>query len=106
MTPPILFHGEIRHQTTHIEKLGSTQCPYHQHHLGHFLSPLLLLPTKTLAPPCHRQHPCKRNSDGGVPNSAAASNGAYQRSKSTDVNPPKSAFPAAAVVIELTDDVK
>ena len=62
--PPILFHGEIRHQTTHIKNKGQPSSVPIDTNIVDTFSPPLSLPTKTLAPP-HRQHPCERNSDGG-----------------------------------------
>ena len=112
--PPKLFHGLIRHQTSHIKKLGSPSDPITTITMCTFSLPPLA--------PHHHQNPCAPVTDithaSGIvaaqsPNSATATKGAHQHRKLTVVDPPNgiraahvpTAFPVAAIVTELPDDV-
>ena len=97
------------------QKLGSTQqCPYQHQHCGHFFSPPSCSQPKPLRPLINNIHASAIVMVGAL-NLATASNanGAHRRSKTIVVDPPKglraahvpTAFPTAAAVTELPDDV-
>jgi hypothetical protein len=82
MPPPILFHGEIWHRTSHIKNLGQPSVPIDTNIVDTF-SPPPLSPNQI---PCT---PSPTTPMRGAPSSATASNGAHRRSKLTIVNPLK-----------------